>query len=568
MPQPLTLSFSPSTIDALGIKMYSRLPYALAEIVANAYDANAKNVSIKLYDNDPQNKYIIVSDDGIGMSYDEINNKFLVIGRHRRETGEARDINGRKITGKKGLGKLALFGIGKVIYIETTSAGEANYTNFCLDWDAIINTHDGTYNPKTEFKQKTNNAISGTTITLKKLTRETNFNLLDTAISLSKMFNILGDEFQVRISKNDNEEILLTKELKYQNIDAQKEWDFTNDILPNIDDEYEFKNLLTGKIIATPKPMPADLRGITLYANGRLINTPGFFGVSEAGHAFTYLTGYINADFIDEFDEDLISTDRQSLSWELPQAEKLQKYLQKVMKFLVKDWSVMRKQKKQEKVIERTGVNINDWLAKVPNELKDKIQDIITETGERPEVNDEDFTNTVKNLHILLPEYTYFHYRQLHEYIKAASEHEYKTGNYYAALLEASKQYSEAIKNKIQSLNLNEAIPDNIPDRNLMGMAFGQKDTKLLKVFENARKTNGGRFEPSLIGDLEDAQQLLSMGIIAGYRNPIAHIIRKELQDTGVLTEQHCLDALSLLSSLFSRLDNAVATPTQEPKAD
>ena len=274
MPNPLTLSFSPSTIDALGIKMYSRLPYALAEIVANSYDANAKNVFIKLYDIDPMNKYIVVADDGIGMSYDEIDNKFLVIGRHRRETGESREINGRKITGKKGLGKLALFGIGKVIDIETTSAGEETATKFCLDWDAIINTHNGTYNPETSFIHKIDPQVSGTKITLKKLTRETNFNLEDTAISLSKMFNILGNEFKVHISKNDGNEIVLTKELKYQNIEAQKEWDFVTDILPNIDDDYEFKNLLVGKIIATPKPMPADLRGITLYANGRLINTP------------------------------------------------------------------------------------------------------------------------------------------------------------------------------------------------------------------------------------------------------------------------------------------------------
>ena len=564
MPNPLTLSFSPSTIDALGIKMYSRLPYALAEIVANSYDANAKNVFIKLYDIDPMNKYIVVADDGIGMSYDEIDNKFLVIGRHRRETGESREINGRKITGKKGLGKLALFGIGKVIDIETTSAGEETATKFCLDWDAIINTHNGTYNPETSFIHKIDPQVSGTKITLKKLTRETNFNLEDTAISLSKMFNILGNEFKVHISKNDGNEIVLTKELKYQNIEAQKEWDFVTDILPNIDDDYEFKNLLVGKIIATPKPMPADLRGITLYANGRLINTPGFFGVSEAGHTFTYLTGYIEADFIDEFDEDLISTDRQSLSWELPQAEKLQRYLQKVMKYLVKDWSAMRKQKKEEKIIERTGVNIPEWLDKVPLEIKGKIQDIINQTGDKPEITDDDFSETVKNLHQLLPEYTYFHYRNLHRCVKEASEHEYKTGNFYAELLEACKQYVETIKNLIYQLNPEAVIPDDISDRNLMGKAFGQKNDKILRVFANARTTTGGNFEPGLIGGLEDAQQMLSAGVVAGYRNPIAHIVRRELQQTGVITEQHCLDALSLISSLFSRLDNATLNPDTE----
>ncbi|MBO5681113.1 MAG: ATP-binding protein [Lentisphaeria bacterium] len=79
--EKLQLRFDPRTIEHLGIKMYSQLPYALAELVANAYDAGADNVLIKLYDNDPNNKRIVIIDDGDGMSYDEVGEKFLVIGR-------------------------------------------------------------------------------------------------------------------------------------------------------------------------------------------------------------------------------------------------------------------------------------------------------------------------------------------------------------------------------------------------------------------------------------------------------------------------------------------------------
>ena len=117
----LELRFDPRTIEHLGIKMYSQLPYALAELVANAYDAGAENVTIQLYDNDPTNKSIVVIDDGDGMSYDEVNTNFLVIGRKRRDDDKSRENSkGRRITGKKGVGKLALFGIGKTIRIATT----------------------------------------------------------------------------------------------------------------------------------------------------------------------------------------------------------------------------------------------------------------------------------------------------------------------------------------------------------------------------------------------------------------------------------------------------------------
>ncbi|MCL2858751.1 MAG: ATP-binding protein, partial [Streptococcaceae bacterium] len=107
--EKLTLQFDPGTIEALGIKMYSQIPHALAELIANAWDAAAKKVMIHLED-DAERK-IIVIDDGDGMSFTEVQDKFLRIGRHRRSDEERTNSLGRKITGKKGLGKLALFGI-------------------------------------------------------------------------------------------------------------------------------------------------------------------------------------------------------------------------------------------------------------------------------------------------------------------------------------------------------------------------------------------------------------------------------------------------------------------------
>ena len=54
--EKLQLRFDPRTIEHLGIKMYSQLPYALAELVANAYDAGATKVQVKLMDFDPNDK--------------------------------------------------------------------------------------------------------------------------------------------------------------------------------------------------------------------------------------------------------------------------------------------------------------------------------------------------------------------------------------------------------------------------------------------------------------------------------------------------------------------------------
>lgn len=92
----LQLSYDPHIIDHLGIKMYATLPNVLAELIANAYDADAKNVSICLYDKEGE-KSIKVIDDGLGMSFDEINDKFLKIGRRKRNEDNDLTPIGRKM---------------------------------------------------------------------------------------------------------------------------------------------------------------------------------------------------------------------------------------------------------------------------------------------------------------------------------------------------------------------------------------------------------------------------------------------------------------------------------------
>ena len=88
----LMMTFSPNTIEHLGIRMYSTLPPVLAELIANSYDADASLVEISLID-DQENKEIVISDNGHGMSFNDINDKFLCIGRNRRddERGKTRN---------------------------------------------------------------------------------------------------------------------------------------------------------------------------------------------------------------------------------------------------------------------------------------------------------------------------------------------------------------------------------------------------------------------------------------------------------------------------------------------
>ena len=106
-----------SVIENLGLKMYVTIPPVISELIANAWDADAPLVNIKLpIGNIDHNSEIIIEDSGRGMAYDDIGPKFLRIGRKRREE-EARDTTpaGRKVMGRKGIGKLAPFGVAKIV---------------------------------------------------------------------------------------------------------------------------------------------------------------------------------------------------------------------------------------------------------------------------------------------------------------------------------------------------------------------------------------------------------------------------------------------------------------------
>ena len=63
-----------NVLDHLGINLYSNIAAVLTEAVANAWDADAETVEIRV---DPDNKWIKITDDGVGMSVQDMNTKSL-----------------------------------------------------------------------------------------------------------------------------------------------------------------------------------------------------------------------------------------------------------------------------------------------------------------------------------------------------------------------------------------------------------------------------------------------------------------------------------------------------------
>ena len=64
------------------MNLYSNVPAVLSEIVANSWDADAEEVNINI---DTDNDIITIIDNGIGMTCQDINTKYLYIGFDRRK---------------------------------------------------------------------------------------------------------------------------------------------------------------------------------------------------------------------------------------------------------------------------------------------------------------------------------------------------------------------------------------------------------------------------------------------------------------------------------------------------
>jgi len=540
----LELKFDPQTINHLGLRMYSTLAPALAEMISNSYDADAENVTITLSEENGAPKEIEIKNDGIGMSLDEIKTKFLVIGRDRRADGDEPSPKFKRLpTGKKGLGKLALFGLAKTITICTRQNKKLN--EFVMDWDDLMET-ENSYHPEATKENIDTTEVDGTIITLTGLKRKTPFDFSGLADSLSKIF-IFDDNFNLVIQSPSGDSISIDNRRKYSTLDKEFEWSLDSTLL--IPDTSKYYGKIQGVLLTSEKPITpsSGLRGITLFSRGKLVNAPEFFSSSTSSHFYQYLTGWIRADFIDLLDEDVIATNRQSIDWEHPEMEVFRDFLSGIVAQVNTDWRNKRKEKKDQDLKDKTGIDTKQWTETMPDDIKSKTSQILEALGGEDAL--ERFTPVIKALHEIVPEYPLLHWRHLHEKVQEKSEQYYKNKDFYTAFIEAMKKYASSVKGKSES--------QVIPDYSLMAAVF-KEPGGVLNVIGDYKKKNGSEFAPDTKKNIQNGQHHLSQGIIAGGRNPLSHEEINELKISDLFSEQDCLDMLSLLSHLFKRLDNSV----------
>lgn len=114
-------------VDMLGRQQIATIQNALTELFKNAHDAYAKNVRVDFFeDAGPGSEgLLIVRDNGVGMTQDDFENKWLVLGTESKLGNERAkhfrppDVEERPITGEKGIGRLAIALLGSQVLVLT-----------------------------------------------------------------------------------------------------------------------------------------------------------------------------------------------------------------------------------------------------------------------------------------------------------------------------------------------------------------------------------------------------------------------------------------------------------------
>ena len=394
----LEFTFEIGTIDHLGVKLYSTIPPMIAELISNAWDADAHNVYLYFNDNNP--KSIIVKDDGTGMDFDELNEKFLKIGRNRRIATESdRTPSGRPVLGKKGLGKLSMFGIGKKITISTIKNGKKN--SFIMNYDEIKKrSQQKTYEPVIVDLDVDTEEQSGTEIKIENLARKTGFDLPGYRKSILNRFSIFSSDFIVNI--NDNKELqinansILTENYQFK-------WEYPEDFIKeqnSFQELYDFgtQNNIKGTIYTSATPLSKSQQGIILFSRGKLVQESMSFSERANDNFFQYMSGSFSVDFIDESPEvDNCSTDRKSLAWdtyENTDLDLLKQLLARIVSITQNKWRQSRKEAKMQRIKSR-GVDVDKWINELNPAEKTLARKLVDAIVENENISEDAVSNYI-----------------------------------------------------------------------------------------------------------------------------------------------------------------------------
>lgn len=323
----IPIQIDKSHLSTIGERMYTQSLDLIRELVANAYDADATIVNIRV-DKDS----IIVEDNGTGMDKDGLR-QYLTIGSNYKKENQLSSKFKRVRIGEFGIGKFAVLSVCDRFEIYTRSGNYAATLKFNRndfetrdDWNVPIIEHEKSREP------------SGTRVSLFAIKKE--ISLFDIERHLTHIFPLNDKNFSIYLN------------------DVKVSSKFVPGERFKIKETTRF-GLIKGEIILSSLMLSKESIGVGIRVKGILIKRETFGIENTHGLSIKKLTGEVNADFLPiTASRDEFITDRE----EYCEFEKvMQKKLKRVIK-TIKQSAVSYQDKKAEQMLSEALLTIREAL--------------------------------------------------------------------------------------------------------------------------------------------------------------------------------------------------------------
>lgn len=134
-PDRVRFSVDAAHIQRLGLELVGKQDTALAELVKNAYDADATTVRLTFERRASVGGTLTIEDNGVGMVESVIRSSWMRISTTEKIYSPRSTLYGRIRAGRKGIGRFAVQRLGKVLTLESRPRGEALGLRVEFDWD-------------------------------------------------------------------------------------------------------------------------------------------------------------------------------------------------------------------------------------------------------------------------------------------------------------------------------------------------------------------------------------------------------------------------------------------------
>jgi signal transduction histidine kinase len=210
--EPLRFAVATGLKRVLGRELITNEEVAIFEMVKNSFDADADTVHIYFGDDS-----IVVADNGYGMSFEDLQNKWLFVAYSEKRQGQQRSkedfrdvvANRGHYAGSKGIGRFSSDRLGEILVLQTRPKGTKGLIQkIVVDWSDFekndkqrFETVDVKHSTQKEFELPRalasfgSRLTHGTVIEIKTLAKEWDREaILSLKSSLAKLINPFGAE--------------------------------------------------------------------------------------------------------------------------------------------------------------------------------------------------------------------------------------------------------------------------------------------------------------------------------------------------------------------------------------